>query len=489
MDVIPGNIPLCKLFTTSFRTRNGIAPESINKLVEKIQEVTVFIHDKKCLIVDGNEMNYLADNKTFTIPYFIDVNSYATPSFPATVIMPSIKDWKTNGFNTLTDWYSFAVVSFQLFVGIHPFKGNYPKFVKLDPMESMKKRILANISVLNPEVSVPPSVRDFSYIPSEFMGWYVKVFEKGERIPPPQVAGILNVKQVKISVVQSTNNFIIQIVKEYSDEIVRARYWNGVGSITTKKEVFINKANYPISSPRGLDIIFTPKMMAPILARIQDDFLTLFVVPSKEKIETGIQATDKLVVGNTLYVKNEGNLLELVMNEIGGKIVPSVKTCWNIMPKSSLIFNGVIYQNVLGKAYLVIPRPEVGRNSSCHIIETSELDGYKIIDSKHENRICMVSAVKGTETTKFVFTFDPTFSSYDYRLVQDDQLINFVVLDNGVCVSINNDDSIEVFRNTTPNKVQKIKDPDINATFTLTYDGVKVLFFRENILYSLSMKK
>ena len=256
-----------------------------------------------------------------------------------------------------------------------------------------------------------------------------------------------------------------------------------------EEKTLINKANYPISSPRGLDIIFSPKMMTPILARIQDDFLTLFVVPSKEKIETGIQATDRIVVENTLYVKNEGNLLELVMNEIGGKIIPSVKCTWNIMPKSSLLFNSVIYQNVLGKAYLVIPRPEVGRNSSCHIIATPELDGYKILDAKHENRICMVTGVKGTDTVKFVFTFDPTFSNYDYRLIRDDQLINFVVLDNGVCVSINDDSSIELFRNITSNKVQIIKDPDIKSTMTLTHDGVKVMFFHGNILYTLSVKK
>jgi hypothetical protein len=101
----------------------------------------------------------------------------------------------------------------------------------------------------------------------------------------------------------------------------------------------------------------------------------------------------------------------------------------------------------------------------------------------------MITGVKNIETSKFVFTFDPTFSTYDCRVIQDDQLINFVVLDNGVVVSINSDDSIEVFRNTRSNKVQVIKDPDINSTMTLTKDGIRVLFFHGNILYSLSMKK
>ncbi len=492
MDVIPNNVPLCKLFATSFRTRNGVTPESINKLVEKMQEVIVFIHDRKCLIVDGNEMNYLADDKTFTVPYFIDVNSYQTPSFPATVIMPSIRDWKSKIFNTLTDWFSFAIVSFQLFVGIHPFKGSHPDFNQPDLIERIKARVLANISVLNPRVSIPPSTRDFSYIPAELMSWYIKIFENGERIPPPQVSGLLNVKPAQVTIVQSTNNFIIQLVKEYPNEIVRNKFWNGIGCVNTTKELYINKVNYPLKTTRGVDTIFSPKMMIPILSKIEDDSLKIYIVPTDEVIETGIEATDKLVVENTLYARNKGNILEIIINEIGKKIVPSVKATWNIMPKSSIIFNGVIYQNVLGKSFLVIPKPEEGKNSSCFTIATPELDGYRILDAKHEHRVCMVTGVKGANYDKFVFRFSEDFTSYDCRTIpsHSSASINFTVLDNGVCVSINDDSNLEVFANNLKtNKITEIKDPDINSNMILSHDGVKVMFFQANKLYSLSMKK
>ena len=75
MDYIKQTVALCKLFTNDFRNKNNIEPHTILKLVENMQETIVFIHDKGCLIVDGNEFNYLVDTKTYTIPYFIDVNS------------------------------------------------------------------------------------------------------------------------------------------------------------------------------------------------------------------------------------------------------------------------------------------------------------------------------------------------------------------------------------------------------------------------------
>ena len=488
MNVIPNSIPLCKLFNTGFRTRNSVAPETTNKLVENMQEGIVFIHDKKCLQIDGNEQNYLVDDHDYITPRFIDVNSYATPSFPATVIMSSIKDWTTKGFNTLTDWFSFAIVSFQLFVGIHPFKGNHPKFTQQDPLERMKARLLSHVPVFNPDVTYPSAVRDFSYIPSEYMRWYIKLFEKGERIPPPQVAGLLNIKQVQATVIQSTNNFIISLIKEYQNEIVRARYWNGIGGITTTKNVYVNKVDYSISSPRGLDIIFSPKMTVPLLAKIQNSTLYFSNLKTNETINTGIRCTDKILSGNTLYVKNEGNLIELIINEISDKIIPSVKTTWNIMPRSSILFNSVIYQNVLGKAHLTIPCPTNGTPSSCYIVAIPELDGFQILDAKYENQVCMIIGVKNSVTTKFILIFNKNFSSYNCRTTQDDSLINFITLDNNLCISINEDSSLELFKNDLNSKINIIKDPEIKSTMSLTHDGVKVMFFNHNKLYSLSMK-
>lgn len=482
MDYVKG-VPMCKLFTNDFRNRNNIQPESINKLIESIIDTIVFIHDKKCLLIDGNEMNYMVDVKTYEIPYFIDVNGYQTPSFPATVIMPSIRDWSSKTFSELTDWYSFAIVSCQLFVGIHPFKG---KHLKYKPNQ-LEDRMKSNISIFNKDVSVPSTCRDFSYIPDDFRNWYIRLFEKGERIPPPKVVGLLNIKQVAIKIVQTTNHFEISTVQEFQDEIVKVRTWNGNRVVTTKKQIFVNKMNYRVSTPE-IDVVFTPKMMKPIFVKVDKGKLSLRDTKGND-LNIDISCEEKMVIGNTIFVKFEGNLYELIINEFGDRVVPSVKQTWNIMPLSSQLFDNMIYQNVLGKAYIVIPHPEESlKNSSCSIVSVPELNGYRIIDGKYENKVCMLIGNKGSVTSKFILRFSDD-SKYDCRIVDDSTFINFTVLDNGISISINDDDTIEVFSNNlSSNKVNAIQDPDINQSMILVKDGIKTLFFNQNKLYSLSMK-
>src|SRR4030042_7024396 len=136
-------------------------------LVENIKKLIYFVHDKNCLIVDGNELNYLVNND-FITPYMIDVNSWQTPSYNATAIMPSIRDWSTTTFSELTDWFSFAIISFQLFIGVHPFKGTHKKYRRND----FVNRVKDSVSVFNSQVSLPPSARDFNLIPGSYKDWY-----------------------------------------------------------------------------------------------------------------------------------------------------------------------------------------------------------------------------------------------------------------------------------------------------------------------------
>ena len=485
MDLVHG-IPLCKLFTNDFRNNNKVQPTSINKLVENMINTIVFIHDKKCLLVDGNEMNYLVDKKTFEIPYFIDVNSYQTPSFPATVIMSSIRDWSSPTFNKLTDWFSFAIVSCQLFIGIHPFKGKHPKYKP----NQMEDRMKANISVFNKDVHVPATCRDFSYIPDDFQNWFIDLFEKGVRVPPPKVTGLLNIKQIKVNIVQTTNHFEIQFVSDFKDEIIKVKFYNGVRCVTTTEKIWINKTDSSITSP-DVDVVLTNKMLDPILVKIEKGFLALFNFKKKEFITSQIGCTEKIIIDNTIYVRYEGNLIEVTLNEFGDKIIPSVKHVWNIMPKSSQFLKGMIYQNVLGKAYLVIPKPEVSKNSSCQILYIPELNGYRIMNGKYENKVCMITGYQNNIYSKIILRFDDS-GKYDCRIIDDvdPNIINFIVLDNGLCISINDDDSIELFsRSLKVTKIDCIKDHDINSSMILCNDGMKVLFYKNNELYSMSMKK
>ena len=478
------NIALAKMFTTRFQQINGINNDMIIQLIENIKKVTKIIHQNNFLIVDGNELNYLV-KPDFITPYFIDVNSWQTPSFPATAIMPSIRDWMNNNFTVLTDWFSFAIISFQLFVGIHPFKGKHNKY----RLNDFVNRIRDRVSVFNSEVSLPPSVRSFDLIPSSYKDWYYKLFERGDRTEPPQLPGQAEIIQVEIKVIQSTNTFEINLIKEYNNQIL---YHNPINNITrTKTSLYLSKTDYNVSN--GVEVIITPLFQIPILIKIDKDMVEFKPLKPSYTIKgSSIACSDMMIINNTLYLKNKEKLIEVTFKELSQNIIPVVKTVWNIEPLSSKIFTNVIYQSVLGKAHFCIPIPNESGKSSFNIIPIPELNDYRILEAKYDNHILNVIAHYQNEYHRFTFIISQDFQTYVHRLVSgiDYNSLNFITLDNGVCIMIPEDNVVEMFLNRIDKPdVKRIIDPDITSDMRLVKDGTVVKFFKDKTLYSLKMKK
>lgn len=470
---------LCKLFTNNFRNIHSIENDMIIELVENIKKVISFIHDHKCLIVDGNELNYLVD-KNFITPYLIDVNSWQTRSFPATAIMPSIRDWKTKGFSVLTDWFSFAIVTFQLFVGIHPLKGKHKKFKNND----FESRVNQCVSVFNNQVRIPPSTRDFSLIPSAYKDWYYKLFEKGERELPPTLPGTAQKVPVKVILIQSTDNFEIRFLYEFDDDIL---YVNPKYNVTkTKSKLYIGKTEYEV--PSGTEVLFTPLENIPIFVNIENRRLQVSSPSPYYKTKNiGIECTDLMIVENTLYLKHDSKLIELEFCVFKDKIIPSVKTQWTIEPRSSMLFSNMIVQSVLGKAYVVIPLPDPTK-SSCIVQPIPELNEYKIIDAKYDNGVAVLVGHKSGNYDRIIIKFDK--SNYNCNIIEDIDYspINFITLDNGVCVQIV-EEALEIFLNRIDKPdVKRIEDPKINHTIRLVKDGTSVKFFQGKKFFQMRMK-
>jgi hypothetical protein len=477
------NHPLCKLFTTKFQRDNGIIIDQIIALVEKIKEVTNFIHNHNCLIVDGNELNYLVKGD-FVTPLFIDVNSWQTPSYQATAIMPSIRDWSTDTFTQLTDWFSFAVVSFQLFVGIHPYKGKHPKYRKND----FASRVRDGISVFNPQVNLPPTTRDFSLIPSSYKDWFYQMFENKDRKPPPTLPGEAGVIQVTIQVITSTDAFEVTLIKDYGEEIL---FHNPEFDITkTKSKIFIGKTDYRVS--KGVEILFVSPQQIPILVKIQDGMAQFKCLQAGYVMKgNNIACTEMMIVNNTLYLKNGMKLIEMDFKEMSQNIIPMPKTTWTVEPLSSQILSNVIYQSVLGKAFLCIPEPLSGK-SRFHNIRIPEIDSHRVIEAKYENQVCCLITHTGKEYERVIIVFDKSFQKYTLRIIQGIDYIplNFTVLDNGVCVMIPEDNVVELFLNRMDKQeVKRIEDPQIDSSMRVLKDGTRIKFFKDNSLYTMKMKK
>jgi len=475
------NYALCKMFTNTFRDSNGITNDHVIELVENIKNIIIApIHDQNCLMVDGNEFNYLV-KPDFVTPLFIDVNSYQTKSFPPTAIMPSIRDWKNpDEFSTLSDWFSFAIVSFQLFIGIHPFKGKHKNYKKND----FKSRVKDNVSVFNKDVRLPPPARDFDLIPSDYRDWYFKLFEEGQRIPPPKMPGGLKQIQVKVILVTSTDNFEISEIKEFESDVV---YHNG--AITkTKEKLHIGPVDYKVGT--DVEVLFTPFKNIPVLCKIEKGYIQLKPLEAGTTVQQmKLVCTDKMIVNDALLIKNRGQLTEIQFSD-AGQIIPSVQQVWNIEEKSSKLFSSIVVQSVLGRAYICLPLPEY-KQSSFIIKDIPELDKLQIVDAKHENHVCMFITHESGIYNRYVVVFSDSYNKYVVRIFEDVDYIplNFIVLQSGVCISIREDDVVEIFHYVHPTKVKEIKDPKVDSTMRLCKRGMEVRFFKGNKLFSFKVKK
>ena len=487
MRYVSKTFPLCQLFTRAFRQRNNLTPQLALQLVRKLQDGVKHVHSKGILIVDLNELNFLVA-EDFSDLFFIDVDSYQTPSFPATALMESVRDRHAQTFTTGSDWFSLAVVSFQMFVGIHPFKGTYAPLKNLsDKATKLDERMRANISVLHAGVSLPPSCLPFSVIPPDYLDWYNAVFEKGQRIPPPDSltakpgSGLLpHPRGMRIT--PGTSIFEVAELREFDSEIL-----SHDRSITvTKKSIYFDGRQYP-KPGSDAKVAITPRKRHLVVAFM--DGLKPHFCDLTANVELGpaIEGEAILLNDGRLYVKQNGSLLAIEFLELARQTLLTVRVVANVMTRSTLVFDGLAIQNLLGASYAAIPTaPDV-----CHQVRLVELDGYQVVDARLLRNVLLVVATKSGIYDKLIFRFADDFSSYDVRVVTNTASIDidFTVLDSGIVLNVTDEGDLEVFlRYQNSAQIRVIKDPAVREDLRLFHVGTQALIAREKRLYKMRMR-
>lgn len=482
MKYISDSVSLCRIFTKSFKDKNNITSEISFKLIKNMQDTVSYIHKNGVLIVDLNEMNFLVDS-FFNNVYFIDVDSYQTKSYPATALMESVRDRhsKNGVFSKDTDWFSFAIVSFQLFVGIHPYKGKHPTF------HGFEERMVNNISVFNKDVKIPKCCCSFDIIPSVWKDWYKAVFENGLRCSPPKDGIIQNIGATIISTISGSDNFIVSEWFECKWDIINCELNNGkIYNVCTNGININGKLNLEYSS----DLPFCKSNICfyksfSYSAYIKDGLLNLYCLTLYKNINiSDINVSELMTYNGRLYAKQVDKLLEIEFFGSERNPIVTVKIVSNIMENSTQIFSGVAIQSVLGSYYVSV-FPE---SSMCYQYHLVDLDGYKIVNAKYENGILIVIGFNNGVYDRFVYSIYK--NNLVLRIVRDLQSsgINFTVLDNGICILINDLDDVEIFSVKNINKVKCIQDNIIHSGMKLFHDGNSVLFTNNKKLFNLKMK-
>ena len=474
---------LSQLFPKAFRQRNNLTPEMSFGLVRKLQAGVSHIHSKHILLVDLNELNFLVADD-FSELYFIDVDSYQTPSFPATVLMESVRDRHAKIFTEGSDWFSFAVVSFQMFVGIHPFKGSYPQLQQVtDKQHRLDARMRANISVLHKGVTVPGSTLPFAVIPSNYLDWYRAIFEDGKRLPPPnEVRNIIKLSAA-IAVPSITSDaLLVSEYREFDSQII----WHDAIVTITEHSVYFDGRRFD-KPAFDVKLAISPRQRHLIASYIEGPRLRFRDLSNNSEIGDEVEAEGLISSNGQFFLKQHESILAVDLIELQNNLLLGLHLIANVMMSATQIFEGVIIQNLLGAKYASVP----GRAGACYQIRLTELDNYQILNARIERNVLIIVGTAGGRYDKFIYRFADDFARYVVRTFVDVTTtdINFTVLDNDIVLDMSDEGKLEIFsRHKGSANVRVLEDPFLQGDVRLFHVGKQAFAASGHKLFKISLK-
>lgn len=478
--------PFTRVFTNSFRNQHGFGDGDATRLVAGMREVVQTAHSHQALMVDPNEMNWFAVLRGAggPEPRAIDVDSWAIGPWPPRAVMLSVRDWHARGFTELSDWFSWGIVSFQVYTGVHPYHGGLPEYRKGE----LERRMRENASVFHPDIRLNRAVRDFGCIPPKLLEWYEATFQQGERVIPPSPydTGGRTPKAAltKRVLVGQTGHVIHDVLYRGADPAIRVfpkgaillrsgrliTAWDGstiADSVPGEAEVVRSGDGWLIGEPGpgGVDLRFVSE-------------------ESEEKLATPVRARDVFRSGNRLFLIGERGITEIRATQMGRAIITAGKT-WGAMPNATTWFDGLGIQDAFGATYLILPFGE----KSCAQIRVRELDGKRVVGGQAGERFATVIAInKNGAYRKYEYSFDEHYGNHSLWEGEAEQAeLNVAILPKGVCATIVTDGELTVFvpRNGT---MRQVKDGGVSTDMLLSRIGDTVVYLRKGAVWKMRLK-
>lgn len=479
--------PLCKFFTKSFKESAGVSPEDVTDMARFMQETVADIHKSRCLVVDLNELNILADPKNCR-PFFIDTDSYQTPSYKATAIMASIRDPQVRGcdWTEMSDWYSFAILTFQMLVNIHPFKGKHPKYKPADWLDRMKE----SASVFDKGVILPPACAPLSTLPPRLRSWYEELFVKGARSEPPSITAPAAMPDVVVRSVDSSASFETYLVHTYGGRVAKV-FPSMFGSFYPVVR-FSNGKELLHQDTASLHPVWEQKAGAHVMPIFGGGLPWAAHHNGREIQVQGVTGDTAIFPAGQVFARNgclyavsQNNLVEHSIRDFNGRIFRVASAVSTVLAQGYLMGRGCLLQTLLGKVYLTIPY-QAGRAVQDHI---PQLDGYRLISVASDRHVTVVMAEKGGKYSRFVVCHNEKFTGFTVQADHDVDFIdiNMTVLASGICVLVTADDEVSVFKD--PAKRQVYKSPPFDSSTQLFSVENDVFFAEGNKIYRVKVKK
>jgi hypothetical protein len=469
--------PLCRLFTGSFRQRHGFTQQHALHLIDQLRTLLLHVHAAGVVVVDLNEMNILVGPQFDTL-YLIDVESWQTPKHPATAILDGVRDRHATGFNEGTDWFAWAVVVFQLLIGVHPYKGKHPSVLGLDA------RMCADLSVLEPAVRCPPSARDFKLIPPPLRPWFERVFHQRHRGGPPAIDP--RTAPVILPAVPHGRALRIDVLWRATAPILAVAEHLGTRCAITADGIWLNGAFAGAPPPGAQAIGFGGRDARAVVAAVHRGALTLWDTVTQAPIATQLAARAVTSQGGRIYVLGPDSVVELRLHSAGTRLVAAPRRVAHIRPHATTLFDGVAIQRAPGMVLAtVFPGP-----GQALTLRLPDLADGRIVDAKADGGVLALLLRRRGRLHRYEVRFD-TQGRLDLRCQSSvsGAALDLVVLGTGVAILRTDGDTLELFSQArgAPGR-RAVQDPALTDELRLVRLGSTLGAFHHDRLYQLTLR-
>lgn len=477
--------PMSRVFVSDFRTRTGFDDRDASILVDRMRDVVAAAHAAQCVMVDANELNWLVQlSKNHIAPKVIDVDSWAVGRWPATVVMPSIRDWNAKTFDASSDWFGWGILAFQVFTGIHPYKGKADGYRPGDLVKRMKD----GVSVFDPRVRMPHSVRDFSCIPGPLLDWFQAEFQDGSRsIPPSPRDASRPAKAAKVlrAVTTATGNLLFERIFEPSAAPV-VRVW-GNGAILTSNGDLLDmgtKKHLLLGVRPSAHIAWTTDgwLVADIINGSPVVMLSGNGTPTQ--IEFVIPARRFFTAGDRLFAVTDRELIELKLRVLGSKPFLTPVRRWTMQMNSTSWLDGVAVQDVMGAKFLFLPV-----STGAVQVRVKELDDINVVSGFTSDRFAaFIGLQKDGTYRKVELYFDIHHRGYSaWSGGADSPDLNAAMLPSGVLATIVDDGELILYVPSN-HKINRVADKQITTAMRLTAWQDRLIYIDGGNVWRVRMK-
>lgn len=485
----PAAFPMSMVFTNDFYAAEGFDAKKAAALVDRIRSVMLFAHERGATQVDPNELNYfVADVRSDVAPRVVDVDGWVIGTIPPTVaVMPSIRDWH-NRVGHESDRFAFGVVSFQIFTGIHPYKGTLDGYGRGD----LETRMKDNASVFTSGVRLARAVRDFACIPGPLLSWYEAAFQRGERSLPPSpfdtgVTAPTAAKVLRTVVTDKTGALTFEkLLSIAGDPVVRVFH---CGVAATESGNLIDLKTKGSVAPRlakATEIVRTPSgWLVGDMVRGEARFDHVVPGGAAEPLAFSVSASRVVSYENRMFAVTDRGLLEIKLTFIGPKTFASAGQTWDIMPATKW-FGGLGVMDAMGAKFVITP---FGADSVAQV-RVPELDDLQVVAGRSGNRfVSVIGVAPNGEYRKAEFTFERDYRGYKaWAGTVDSPELNLAILPKGVCATIVRDGELDIFVPTN-GQVTRVDDKQIGTDMALANWEDRVVYVQRGEVWSVSMSR